>query len=71
MFKVQDRTALIPVVSIKILTLVERMTLGVGAIFWFFSHTMQCQPEGLGIHIYSWPRQPSICQDASLKASDA
>jgi hypothetical protein len=30
----------------------ERMTLGVGAIFWFISHKMPCQPEGLGIHIY-------------------
>jgi hypothetical protein len=44
-----------------------RMTLGVGAIFWFISHTMPCQPKGLGLHIYSWPRQPSICQDASLR----
>jgi hypothetical protein len=32
MFKLQDRTALIPVVSIKSLTLIERMPLGVGAI---------------------------------------
>jgi hypothetical protein len=71
MFKVQDRIALIPVVSIETLTLIERMTLGVGAIFWFTSHTMQCQLEGLGIHIYSWLKQPSICQDASLRASDA
>jgi hypothetical protein len=45
----------------------ERMTLVVGAIFWFISHTMPCQPKGLGLHIYSWPRQPSICQDASLR----
>jgi hypothetical protein len=44
-----------------------RMTLGVGAIFWFISHTMPCQPKGLRLHIYSWPRQPSICQDASLR----
>jgi hypothetical protein len=43
------------------------MTLGVGTIFWFISHTIPCQPKGLGLHIYSWPRQPSICQDASLK----
>jgi hypothetical protein len=35
MFKVQDRTALIPVVSIETLTLIERMALGVGVIFWF------------------------------------
>jgi hypothetical protein len=42
------------------------MTLGVGGIFWFISHTMSCQPKGLGLHIYSWLRQRSICQDASL-----
>jgi hypothetical protein len=29
------------------------MTLGVGAIFWFISHTVSCQPKGLGLHIYS------------------
>jgi hypothetical protein len=45
----------------------EMMTPGVEAIFWFISHTMTHQPEGLGLHIYSWARQPSICQDASLK----
>jgi hypothetical protein len=44
-----------------------RMTLGVGVIFWFISHTIPCQHKGLGLHIYSWPRQPSICQDASLR----
>jgi hypothetical protein len=33
MFKLQDRTALIPVVSIETLTPIERMRLGVGAIF--------------------------------------
>jgi hypothetical protein len=44
-----------------------RMTLGVGAIFWFISHTIPCQPKRLGLHIYSWPRQSSICQDASLR----
>jgi hypothetical protein len=43
------------------------MTLGVGAIFWFISHTMPCQPKRLGLHIYSWPRQPGICRDASLR----
>jgi hypothetical protein len=43
------------------------MTLGVGVIFWFISHTMPCQPKGLGLHIYSWPRQPNICRDASLR----
>jgi hypothetical protein len=41
------------VVSIETLTLIERMTLGVGVIFWFTSHTMPCQLEGLGIHIYT------------------
>jgi hypothetical protein len=61
MFKVQDRTALIAVVSIETLTIIERMVLGVGTIFWFTSHTMLCQPEGLEIHIYSWLRQQSIC----------
>jgi hypothetical protein len=44
----------------------ERMTLGVRVIFWFISHTMSCQPKGLGLHIYSWPMQPSICQDAVI-----
>jgi hypothetical protein len=44
-----------------LLSLRKRMTLGIGVIFWFISHTMPCQPEGLGLHIYSWPRQPSIC----------
>jgi hypothetical protein len=62
MFKLQDRTALIPVVSIETLTLIERMTLGVGAIFWFTSHTMPHQSEGLGIHIYSWPRQQAYAE---------
>jgi hypothetical protein len=35
----------------------ERMTLGVGVIFWFISYTMSYQPEGLELHIYSWLRQ--------------
>jgi hypothetical protein len=43
------------------------MTLRVGAIFWFISHTVSCQPKGLGLHIYSWPRQRSICQDVILR----
>jgi hypothetical protein len=67
MFKVHDRKVLIPVVNIETLTLIERMALGVGAIFWFTSHTMQCQPKKLGIHIYSWPRQPNIYQDVILR----
>jgi hypothetical protein len=46
------------------------MTLGVETIFWFISHTMSCQPKGLRLHIYSWPRQPNICQDASLRCSN-
>jgi hypothetical protein len=29
-----------------------------GQFFWFISHTMPCQPERLGLHIYSWPKQP-------------
>jgi hypothetical protein len=33
MFKLQDRTALIPVISIETLSLIERVTLGVGVIF--------------------------------------
>jgi hypothetical protein len=55
MFRLQDRTALIPDVRSITLTLIEReddtrrMTLGVG------------------LHIYNWPRQPSICQDISLR----
>jgi hypothetical protein len=44
-----------------------RMTLGVGTIFWFISHTMPYQSKGLGLHIYSWPRQASIYQDGSLR----
>jgi hypothetical protein len=28
---------------------------------------MSCQPKGLRLHIYSWLRQSSICQDASLR----
>jgi hypothetical protein len=47
------------------------MTLGVGVIFLFISHTMPYQPEGLELHIYSWPRQPSICRDASLRCCPA
>jgi hypothetical protein len=39
-----------------------RMTLGVGVIFCFISHTMTYQPEGLGLHIYSWPRQPAYAK---------
>jgi hypothetical protein len=61
MFKLQDRTAMILVVSIETLTLIERIILGVGAIFWFISHTRPYQPRGSGIHIYSWLKQPSIC----------
>jgi hypothetical protein len=46
MFRLQDRTALIPDVRNRTLTLIERgMTLGLGAIFWFISHTMSCQPK--------------------------
>jgi hypothetical protein len=40
----------------------KRMTLEVETIFWFISHTMSCQPEGLGLHIYSWPRQPAYAE---------
>jgi hypothetical protein len=54
MFRMQDRTALIPDVRNRTLTLIGgRMALGVGAIFWFISHAMSCQPKGLGLHIYS------------------
>jgi hypothetical protein len=35
-------------VSTETLALVERLAPRVGVIFWFSSHTMQCQPEGLG-----------------------
>jgi hypothetical protein len=35
------------------LSLRGRMTLGVWTIVWFISHTMTCQPKGLGLHIYS------------------
>ena len=61
MLRLQDTKALIPLVSrwtlalgdSKILTLMERMTLGDGAIFFLFiAHTMPYQPEGLEIHIY-------------------
>jgi hypothetical protein len=45
-----------------LLSLRERMTLGVGAIFWFISHIMSCQPERLGLHIYSWSRQPAYAK---------
>jgi hypothetical protein len=39
MFKLQDRIALIPIVSIKTLTLIVRMTIGVGVNFVvYFSH---------------------------------
>jgi hypothetical protein len=31
----------------------KRMALGVGVIFWFISHTMPYQLEGLVLHIYS------------------
>jgi hypothetical protein len=40
----------------------ERMTLEVEVIFWFISHTMSCQPKGLGLHIYSWPGQPAYVE---------
>jgi hypothetical protein len=40
----------------------ERMTLRVEAIFCFISHTMSCQPEGLGLHIYSWPRHQAYAK---------
>jgi hypothetical protein len=35
----------------------KNMTLRVRVIFWFISHTIQCQFEGLRLHIYNWPRQ--------------
>jgi hypothetical protein len=61
MFRLQDRTALIPYVRNKTLTLIEREddTRSWGN-FWFISHTMPCQPKMLGLYIYSWPRQPII-----------
>jgi hypothetical protein len=40
-----------------LLLLREMMTIGVGAIFLFISHTMSYQHEGLELHIYSWSRQ--------------
>jgi hypothetical protein len=52
----------------RILTLIEREDdTRVRAIFWFISHTMTYQPKWLGLHIYSWLRQPSTCRDASLR----
>lgn len=42
MFRLQDNSAPIPILSSGTLTLIERMTVGVGAIFWFyFSHNTQ------------------------------
>jgi hypothetical protein len=41
MLRLQDSLALIPIVSKGTLTLIERMTLRVGAIFVYFSHTTQ------------------------------
>ena len=47
------------------------MTLGVGTIFWFISHIMPYQPEGLGIHIYrllfSQAYANMLVRDASLR----
>jgi hypothetical protein len=45
-----------------LLSLRKRMTLGVETIFWFISHTMSYQTEGLELHIYSWPRQPAYAK---------
>jgi hypothetical protein len=40
----------------------EMMRLVVVVIFYFISHTMACQPEGLRLHIYSWSRQPAYAE---------
>jgi hypothetical protein len=46
-FRLQDRTALIPDVSAGLLlSSRESMTLGVGAIFSGLFHTMSCQSRG-------------------------
>jgi hypothetical protein len=70
MFRLQDRTTLIPLVRNRILTLIEReddtRSWGNFLIYFLHSTTMPYQPKGLGLHIYSWSRQPSICQDAVL-----
>jgi hypothetical protein len=41
MFRLQDSLAPITIVSSGTLTLIERITLRVGAIFFYFSHTTQ------------------------------
>ena len=58
MLRLQDNLALIPLESNSSLTLMrEDDTRKVGAIFVGLfltqTHTMPCQPEGLGLHIYS------------------
>jgi hypothetical protein len=55
MFRLQDNLHLIPIVSNGTLTLIERMTLRVAAIFdLFLTHYLNAIPlEGLGTHIYS------------------
>jgi hypothetical protein len=68
MFRLQDRMTLIPDIRNRTLTLIEREDdTRSWVIFWFISHTMSYRPKGLGLHIYSWSRQPSICQDFSLR----
>jgi hypothetical protein len=54
MFRLQDRTALIPDVRNNTLTLIEREddTRSWGNFLIYFSH-MPCQPKGLELHIYS------------------
>jgi hypothetical protein len=43
MFRLQDSLAVIPIVSNETRTLMERMTLRVGAIFFVYSsHNIQC-----------------------------
>jgi hypothetical protein len=46
MFRLQDNLAPIPIVSNETLTLIERMTLWVGAIFvYFFKHYTMSYPS--------------------------
>jgi hypothetical protein len=68
MFRLKHRTALISDVSSWTLTLIEREddTKSWGNFSNLF--LTQCHANlGVGLHIYSWPRQPSIYRDASLR----
>jgi hypothetical protein len=63
-----DAKLFVELVSSWTLTLIEKEngTKSWGNFLVYFSHNA-IPTGGLGLHIYSWPRQPSIYRRASLR----